>query len=270
MRNQFITTIIAICLVYVNSKIIGDGIDQIKPRPGAISMYLNITSVNNIMQTFVPLIAYFSLNNQTFSPDITESSYLYKFNMEKLTVKSASGFTEKKFEYIPGTDKIHARLGGINLQTLVDATFEALHFIPFESSAVNVTDLSLDFVLESKSDDGVHWAISELAKVTIGRVDIKMKNSFLNLLVRMSRSLINRVIQNKIIPAVQNYVDEEVQKLNKMVANEGTYDFEVPMYGDKMALNLTMTTAPRTKKDSDLMELFFNGLFDMPLGSGMP
>lgn len=54
-----------------------------------------------------------------------------------------------------------------------------------------------------------------------------------------------------------------------MVANESPYDFEVPMYGDSLALNLTMTTAPRTKKDSELIELFFDGLFDMPLGSGL-
>ena len=148
-------------MALASAKIIGTGENEILPRPGAMSMYLNSTSVNNIMQTFVPLMAYFSLNDHTFNTSITESSYLYKFDMEKVTVKSASGFTEKKFEYIPGTDKIHARLGGVNLVTFVDATFEALHFIPFESSAVNVTDLSVDFVIESTSNDGVHWAISE-------------------------------------------------------------------------------------------------------------
>ena len=39
-------------------------------RAGALSAYVNTTSVNNMMQIFVPLIAYFSLNNATFETDI--------------------------------------------------------------------------------------------------------------------------------------------------------------------------------------------------------
>ena len=52
-----------------------------------------------------------------------------------------------------------------------------------------------------------------------------------------------------------------------MIANEGSepYDFEVPVTND-MNLNLTMTTAPRTKKNSDLIEVFFDGIFDTPKG----
>jgi len=95
-----------------------------------------------------------------------------------------------------------------------------------------------------------------------------MKNRFLNLLVKMARPLINRLIKGTVVPAVQNFVDTEVKRLNGMVANENPFDFEIPMYHDSMALNLTMTTAPRTEKDSQLIELFFDGLFDMPLGSG--
>jgi hypothetical protein len=32
-------------------------------------------------------------------------------------------------------------------------------------------------------------------------------------------------------------------------------------------LNLTMTTAPEMKKGSNLIEVFFDGLFDMPQGA---
>jgi len=153
---------LSVFCTFVNTRIIGLGLtDIVTPRPGAVSLYLNTTSVNNMMQTFVPLIAYFSLNDHTFNTNIKESTYLYKFDMEKITIKKASGFTEKTFEYIPGTDKIHAHLGGIDLETYVDATLDALHFIPFESSAVNITNLSIDFVLESTSEDGVHWALAE-------------------------------------------------------------------------------------------------------------
>ena len=32
---------------------------------GALSMYINTTSVNNMMQTFVPLLSYYMLQNKT-------------------------------------------------------------------------------------------------------------------------------------------------------------------------------------------------------------
>jgi hypothetical protein len=41
--------------------------------------------------------------------------------------------------------------------------------------------------------------------------------------------------------------------------------FELPVEG--LNLNLTMTTAPRMKEGSDLIEVFFDGLFDMPEGA---
>jgi hypothetical protein len=64
---------------------------------------------------------------------------------------------------------------------------------------------------------------------------------------------------------LEKKVDSIVGKLNAMVANEQPYDFEVPVEG--LNLNLTMTTAPRIMQGSDLIEVFFDGLFDMPEGA---
>jgi len=52
-----------------------------------------------------------------------------------------------------------------------------------------------------------------------------------------------------------------------MVSSEGAYTFVVPVHGKDMNLNLTMTSSPRTEKNSDLIEVFFDGLFDAPEGS---
>ena len=46
-----------------------------------------------------------------------------------------------------------------------------------------------------------------------------------------------------------------------MLAQEGPYTFAMPMFGSKYDLNLTMTTAPEVKEDSNLVKLFFDGLF---------
>ena len=64
-----------------------------------------------------------------------------------------------------------------------------------------------------------------------------------------------------IVPAGQNYFNNIVDNLNKMVANEQPFDFEVPLGSDNATgLNLTMTTAPAIVKDSDLIVVNFDGL----------
>merc|ERR1712070_1098196 len=231
-------------------------VGEITPRPGAVSLSLNATSVNNIMQTFVPIMAYFALNGKSFPLNINESGLLYSFSLSNLTILEATGFTEKVFQYIEGTDKIHCRIGGVNVSTVIDADLEALHIIPFKASSVNITNMALDFVIESTSADGVHWTLAEKSAVTFDSVAIEMDNSILNELVHLSSSIIDYIIKNDLVPMLEKQVDGMVQKLNAMVANEHPYDFEVPVEG--LNLNLTMTTAPRMKEGSDLIEVFFD------------
>ena len=103
------------------------------------------------MQTFVPIMAYFALNNHTFPLNIHESNFLYSFDFNDMHIIEASGFKEKVFEYIPGTDKVHVRIGGVNVSSTIDAELKALKLIPFKSSGVNITNLSLDITVRSTS-----------------------------------------------------------------------------------------------------------------------
>lgn len=47
-----------------------------------------------------------------------------------------------------------------------------------------------------------------------------------------------------------------------MVANEDKYTFVFPLMGKNLPLNMTMTHSPLTKENSDLIELYFDGMFD--------
>ena len=124
---------------------------------GSIGMVLNATSVNHVVSSLIPIISYYALNNQTYQLNLTESSYLYKFTFNTLHINTVNGFTTKIFEEIPGTDKIHVKLGGINASMNIDAELDALYFIPFKSSQVNLTNITIDFVVEVQSADKVHW-----------------------------------------------------------------------------------------------------------------
>ena len=219
------------------------------------------------MQTFVPIMAYFTLNNHTFDLNIHESSWLYTFDFNQMHIIEASGFTTKVFEYIPGTDILHVQIGGVNVSSTIDADLKALSVIPFKSSGVNITNLNLDIKVRSTSPDNLHWDLIETTKVTFDKVDISMNNSILDKLVKLSSSIINSVIKNVVVPAAEGYFNDIVKNLNTMIANEGPMDFEVPLGSDnKTALNLTMTTAPAMVAGSDLIVINFDGLVDKMTG----
>jgi hypothetical protein len=269
MKLQIAILAVASALALTNAKnILGWGQEEIAPRPGALALSVNTTSVNNLIQTFVPIMAYFSLQNHTFDIGLVKKTFFYEFDLKDIHVSTATGFTEKQFAYVPGTDKIHARIGGVNLTTLVDADLKALHVIPFESSQVNITNLSLDLVFQNTpGKDGTHWSLAEKAVVNFDDMHIGMKNPALNELVKLSRPLINKIVLSVLLPKAEDYLESVVTDLNNMIANEGAhpYDFEVPITND-LTLNLTMTTATKTTAGSDLIEIFFDGIFDAPEG----
>lgn len=223
-------------------------------------MSLNSTSIQNIMNTFVPIMAYFVLNNHTFEINEVISGIGYKLDLESIHIIEAKGFNVKEFSNVPGTDMIHVKIGGVDVTTTVDAELTALYFIPFVASAVNITNATIEFTLESTSDDGIHWAIKENTTLTIDKVDIEMKNSFLNWLVKQSSSVINKIIKDN-LPKVSTAIDAEVVKINEMLAQEGPYTFDVPIFGKNYPLNLTITAAP--KIGTDLMQFYMDGLFDL-------
>jgi hypothetical protein len=128
-------------------------VEMPKPRPGALSASISATSINQIFQR-LPVVVFTSLLNTPFEINYTMSSWLYKFEIKDFIFNTLDGFYQDiVFEEIPGTSKIHVSFKHINAQMKIDAELDALYFIPFKSSAVNITDASIDFVIEPTSAD---------------------------------------------------------------------------------------------------------------------
>jgi hypothetical protein len=124
------------------------------PVPGALTASVNATSINNLMSTFVPLLSYFVLNNSTYNLNLTESvPLLYTFHLDSIHLNTVQGFTTKIFENVPGTNKLHVKLGGIDVDSIVNAELKALYFIPFKSSRVQAKNVTIEFTIASTSDD---------------------------------------------------------------------------------------------------------------------
>lgn len=138
-----------------------------------------------------------------------------------------------------------------------------------KASHVNVTNATIDFVLQATSDDKVHWALAENTTLTMGKIDIDMHSKVLNELVKLSSGIINKIIKDQ-LPKVSAVVDTEIEAINKMIANEGPYTFDVslPGLGASFPMNLTMTSAPNVT--DNIIKVNFDGLFDAPENTTSP
>lgn len=104
--------------------------------------------------------------------------------------------------------------------------------------------------------------MNETAKVTIGDISIDMKSSFLNKLVDFNRKLIDMAVNDAVIPYLEGLLTGEVDLVNSMVNGEGEYTFYSGIFGfNNVGMNFTMTTAPQVVGNSDLVKIFFDGLF---------
>lgn len=85
------------------------------PRPGDIGLVLNVTSVEHILTTALPLACYFGLTNKTLNVNYHKESLFYSLNINSIHINSVSLNPKPVFEQEPGTDKLHARLSDIKL-----------------------------------------------------------------------------------------------------------------------------------------------------------
>jgi hypothetical protein len=226
-------------------------------------MSLNTTSVNNMLQTFIPILSYYMLNNKTIELDIHESTLLYKFDLQEIHLDGVEGFRTIEFKEIPDTNKIQVHLGGVDVFMGITGSFEALHFIPFDATHVDIKNIDIMFTVESQSPDGIHWALVDTTKLTFDSLKIQMKSDFLQKLVNKVQGTITKLVKD-MIPKIEKAIDGEIMALNAMIANEGPMTFVFPLTavkGDEISLNLTMSSAPDVKKGASLINLYFNGMF---------
>ena len=185
-------------------------------------------------------------------------SFFYNLNIDKVHIDTVSGFTEKSFEMVPGTDRLKCHIGGIDVETQWFGNVTLLSYIPMVATGISAKNVTIDFELEAVSSaDNIHWKLADKSSFHFGSIKIDMKNKFLQKVVDLSSGLISRMV-NMEMPQLSKFIDGKVQALNKNVVSEGPMTFAVPIT-QHLSINLTMTQAPDLSTP-DLVKVFFNGL----------
>lgn len=225
-----------------------------------MELYINSTSIQNMIQIMAPLVSFYALNNHTFEINYQASSIFYTLDLQKIWFDTVDFTGDKVFEMEPGSNIVHAKFTGINANSLLWGGVKLLHFIPMDASGVNITGLSVDVTLQPIiKDDKVHWTLKDSTAFHFDKMAIKMKNNFLQMLVNSCQGLITKMV-NAELPNLGKVIDKQVQRLNAALLAEETtpFAFDVPLFGDA-SINLTMTTAPDLSTQN-LIKVNFNGL----------
>ena len=241
---------------------------EIQPQAGNIGLVLNTTSTEHILQTAIPLACYFALNNKTINLNIEEKSLLYKLTLKSVHLNTVD-IGSPVFEQVPGTDKIHVNLSGINIDSIIDGEVDALGFITFKAQFVKINKASFDMVLQSTSDDNVHWKLVETTSMTFESINITLTNSFLNKIAGWFKDTINKVVK-KFLPEVTKLIDDKINQINQMVVDQTEYTWDFGLLSQHYPLNMTMTMAPQLVKDSNLIKFNIDGTFHKESGHLKP
>ena len=168
---------------------------EVDPAAGSVGVVAHTSSINHIMGNAVVPITFAQIfYNKTFDLDVHESNWKYSFDLDSVHVESLMGPNLRKFEQ--NGNEMKVTLGEFDLNVTVDADFKALKFIPFETTAVDLKNITVEFTLEPTSDDNVHWALKDSSVATLGDFNIHMKNSVLNKLVSWNHWAIQKIINS--------------------------------------------------------------------------
>lgn len=115
---------------------------QATPAPGAIAASLSIPSINNIMNTFVPTLAYYMVDNKTLELNLHEKGILYSLNIQDIHLNTVD-FNTKSIGFLHNTSTIRVELSGVNVNMNVDGEIKALWLIPLKTSQCNITNLTV-------------------------------------------------------------------------------------------------------------------------------
>jgi len=148
----------------------------------------------------------------------------------------------------------------MNIETDVDGTVSALHFIPITAEKVVIMNATVDMVLESTADDNVHWQLHDVTTMDFQDINITLTSSFLNKIAGWFKSSITKMIKS-FLPQVSTLIDTQINNINSMVNNQTEFTWDFNLVSKNYPLNMTMTKAPEIAKDSHLISLNFDGSF---------
>lgn len=229
--------------------------------PGAISSTLRISSVNNILSTFVPILSYYILNNKTMTLDFEESGFGYKIDIDSIHLNTVDGWKVKDIEFLDDKNTVRVHYSGINVNSQIDGQITALWLIKLHMAQCNITnlDVQVDFAIDA--EDALNWKIVSSSVLAIDDITITTTSSWFNYLLGLMHKTILKMVREN-LPKAEAEINKIFTDFNTKYAERDDMTFMVNILKSNYnLLNLTTSTAPSLSEETGLLSLNFDGLF---------
>lgn len=214
-----------------------------------------------MVNIFVPILSYYILNNKTIEANYESKAFFYDLKLDSVHLNTVQGFTTKLVEMEKGTNLIHVKIGGIDVDALLNGSLKLIKFIPLSASALKINGLNIEFTLEPVAQaDKIHWTLKDTTKFSFDSMKLTMQNKIIQKIVDALSGTIAKVINKELPKTLGKMIDGSVQNLNKELLDEehNPLAFAVNL-AKGAAVNLTMTQAPDLSTQ-DLVKIYFDGL----------
>ena len=195
VRFLILITLASLCFSYRSGQL-----SAFPENTGAIIFYLNVKSLQSLVQTFLPIMSYFVFTDtsglipisnkvgKTFVIDQTTESFWARFYIQNVTFDKVAGFSEE-IKFVD-QNKILFKLKNLNIEAQVNAGIDLLRILPIQVDYISMSDINLEFTFEVNQDpfqnnQFQNWHISQVSEVSFDFVDVTFKNKFFNEVVNL-------------------------------------------------------------------------------------
>jgi hypothetical protein len=255
MRSSQLLTLLVISVLLPNLSATQEAL------PGAITSTVSIASINNIVNTFVPILSYYMLDNKTMNFHIEEKGIGYKVDLEGIHIDTVDGWTVKEVEFLPGKDMVRFLFSGININMQVNGTINALWLINLDAATCNITNLTVQLDLAVVPADEIHWTLVSNPIITIQDVVFKTTSSWFNHCLNMMHSMIVKTINSDLAQFEKNIVAAITVFAQKMNSVNSTSFMANVFNNTDYLLNMSTTATPVLDNNTQLLSLHLEGLF---------
>ena len=112
-------------------------------QPGSITVSASVNSINNIANTFVPILSYYIVNNKTMHVGYSSTGWFYTLVVKDVHIDTVEFGEQKEVSYHPENNTVRVLFSGINANVQIDGSVKALWFIPLTMSHCNLTGVSM-------------------------------------------------------------------------------------------------------------------------------
>lgn len=191
--------------------------------PGAISASLSVNTVNKVLNTFLPIMSYYMVDDAIIPLPFDKETFFYSVHIEDLHVEHFN--TGKiNFGFVPGTNKLKFSLDGADLKFNLDGQVTVAEIINLAMYHCNLINVGANIEMGIDTKDQVNWQLDVNPDFSLGDFNVTTDSSVANWLLETFNNYVTDVARME-LPLFEKGIHKKADKLNKKLKHKHPRSF---------------------------------------------